>query len=46
MSESKCRENIRSPYVAFGRSAIATEGDLMDKEARDMGIFECFCIAG
>ena len=32
--------------MAFRRSATATEGDLMDMEARDMGIFECFCVAG
>ena len=38
ISDSEFRENIRSPYVAFGRSATATEGDLMDLEAHDVGI--------
>ena len=46
ISEVKCRENIRSPYVAFGRSATTTEGDLIDLEARDVGIFRLFCISG
>lgn len=44
MSESRCRENIRSPYVASGHSATATEGRCIDLEARDMGIFRLFCI--
>ncbi len=45
-SEPESRGNIRSSDVAFGRSVAATEDDLMDLEARDVGIFKYFSIPG